>query len=74
MENQNWNLASYVIRDAHFPVFQFPVGKREICPISRSGKTGKSGKIIETIIAKKAAIFGPYFSKTVVHIYIKQKV
>ena len=33
-------------RDAHFPVFQFPVGKREIWPISRSGKTGKSGKIV----------------------------
>ena len=32
-------------RDAHFPGFQFPVGKREILPISRSGKTGKSGKI-----------------------------
>ena len=32
-------------RVAHFPGFQFPVGKREILLISRSRKTGKSGKI-----------------------------
>ena len=44
-ENENIHLqGSY--RVAHFPVFQFPVGKREIWPISRSGKTGKSGKIV----------------------------
>ena len=32
-------------RVAHFLVFQFPVGKREKCPISWSGKTRKPGKI-----------------------------
>ena len=32
-------------RVEHFPEIQFPVGKREIWPISRSGKTYKSGRI-----------------------------
>ena len=50
-----------MIRVAHFPVFQFPVGKREIWMISRSGKTGKSGKIKVTTMAKIVAIFEPYF-------------
>ena len=40
--------SSTLSRDAHFPVFEFPVGKREISPISRSGKTGKSGKNCST--------------------------
>ena len=44
-------------RDAHFPVFEFPVGKREIWPISRSGKTGKSGKLVAPKIAKKPKFF-----------------
>ena len=42
-EDLNYGGTPLHIRDAHFPVFEFPVGKRENCPISRSGKTGKSG-------------------------------
>ena len=42
----NFPQNSLANRVAHFPVFQFPVGKREIWPISRSGKTGKSGKMV----------------------------
>ena len=44
-------------RDAHFPVFQFPVGKREIWAISRSGKTGKSGKMVMPKNSQKNSFF-----------------